>query len=132
MRRIKSVGITVPCVVGPYTGVSMTLTLLDNHVRFNPATDNYQCDAYNETNANRFVNDQGGISTISIHKTSRLKSFKMFKVRKALPLARLSLMKSKDRLWLALSGWLSTWGTLFDSLFFGFTRKFRRNSQYTR
>ncbi|WP_406466397.1 neuraminidase-like domain-containing protein [Streptomyces sp. NBC_01594] len=32
-RRIKSVGVSVPCVVGPYTGVTGTLTLLNNRVR---------------------------------------------------------------------------------------------------
>jgi hypothetical protein len=35
MRRIKSVGLTIPCVAGPYTGVSCTLTLLKNQVRIN-------------------------------------------------------------------------------------------------
>jgi peptidoglycan hydrolase-like protein with peptidoglycan-binding domain len=30
MRRAKSVSVTVPCVVGPYTSVSMTVTLMDN------------------------------------------------------------------------------------------------------
>jgi hypothetical protein len=33
MRRLKHVAVTVPCVVGPYGGVSMTLTLLDNQIR---------------------------------------------------------------------------------------------------
>jgi Tc toxin complex TcA C-terminal TcB-binding domain/Neuraminidase-like domain/Salmonella virulence plasmid 28.1kDa A protein len=32
-RRIKSVAVSVPCVVGPYTGVSGTLTLLSSKVR---------------------------------------------------------------------------------------------------
>jgi hypothetical protein len=32
-RRIKSVGVSVPCVVGPYTGVNGTLTLLASSVR---------------------------------------------------------------------------------------------------
>jgi hypothetical protein len=30
MRRAKSLSVTVPCVVGPYTNVSMTVTLMDN------------------------------------------------------------------------------------------------------
>jgi hypothetical protein len=34
-RRIKSVSITIPCVVGPYTSVSAKLTLLKNRVRKN-------------------------------------------------------------------------------------------------
>lgn len=33
MRRIKSVGLTIPCVAGPYTTVSCTLTLNKNSVR---------------------------------------------------------------------------------------------------
>ncbi len=34
-RRIKSVSITIPCIVGPYTSVSAKLTLLKNRVRKN-------------------------------------------------------------------------------------------------
>ena len=33
LRRIKSVGLTIPCVVGPYTSVNCTLTLLSNRAR---------------------------------------------------------------------------------------------------
>jgi hypothetical protein len=33
MRRIKSVGVTIPCVTGPFTGVNCTLTLLKSSVR---------------------------------------------------------------------------------------------------
>ena len=32
-RRIKSVSLSVPCVVGPYTGLNATLTLLSNRIR---------------------------------------------------------------------------------------------------
>ncbi len=32
-RRIKSVSMTIPCVAGPYTSVSCTLTLMENAVR---------------------------------------------------------------------------------------------------
>jgi hypothetical protein len=34
LRRLKSVCLTIPCVTGPYTGVSCTLTLLRSSVRF--------------------------------------------------------------------------------------------------
>jgi hypothetical protein len=62
MRRIKSVGITVPCVTGPYTGVSMTLTLLDNHVRTrHDISPRY---ARSPGEDLRFFDDQGGISAI--------------------------------------------------------------------
>jgi Tc toxin complex TcA C-terminal TcB-binding domain len=33
MRRIKSVSLTIPCVVGPYTSINCTLTLLSNKTR---------------------------------------------------------------------------------------------------
>ncbi|HKU72381.1 MAG TPA: neuraminidase-like domain-containing protein, partial [Pyrinomonadaceae bacterium] len=33
MRRMKSVGITVPCVAGPYTGINCTLTLMGSSIR---------------------------------------------------------------------------------------------------
>jgi hypothetical protein len=36
-RRIKSVSITLPCVVGPYTTISCTLRLLKNSLRINTA-----------------------------------------------------------------------------------------------
>lgn len=36
MRRLKSVALTVPCVVGPYTGVNCTLTLLRSEIRKSP------------------------------------------------------------------------------------------------
>ena len=37
-RRIKSVSLTLPCVVGPYTSVSCTLRLLKNTIRMNTAS----------------------------------------------------------------------------------------------
>jgi hypothetical protein len=33
MRRVKSVSLTIPCVVGPYTSINCTLTLLSNKTR---------------------------------------------------------------------------------------------------
>ena len=36
MRRIKSVSLTIPCVVGPYTSINCTLTLLSNKTRIVP------------------------------------------------------------------------------------------------
>lgn len=38
MRRLKSVALTVPCVVGPYVSVNCTLTLVKHSVRLDPAT----------------------------------------------------------------------------------------------
>ncbi|MGC1121819.1 MAG: neuraminidase-like domain-containing protein [Candidatus Methanofastidiosia archaeon] len=39
MRRIKSVSLTIPCVAGPYTNVSCTLTLLSNSISQAPSAD---------------------------------------------------------------------------------------------
>ncbi len=39
-RRIKSVSLTLPCVVGPYTTISCTLRLLKNSIRINTANGN--------------------------------------------------------------------------------------------
>lgn len=36
MRRIRSVGITIPCVTGPYTSLSCTLTLTKSSLRTSP------------------------------------------------------------------------------------------------
>src|SRR4029079_10897445 len=36
MRRIKSVSLTIPCVVGPYNGVHCRLTLLSSATRIDP------------------------------------------------------------------------------------------------
>jgi len=44
-RRIKSVSISIPCVAGPYTSVSGTLTLLSNKLRNKPLTNDYKADS---------------------------------------------------------------------------------------
>jgi len=36
MRRLKAVGLTIPCVVGPYTNINAKLTLLRSTTRINP------------------------------------------------------------------------------------------------
>lgn len=40
-RRMKSVSLTLPCVVGPYTTVSCTLRLVKNSIRINTSGDSY-------------------------------------------------------------------------------------------
>jgi hypothetical protein len=63
MRRLKSVSLTVPCVVGPYTSVSCKLTLLANRFRRSTATTpQYAEDAGQDT---RFVYNTGGIQSIA-------------------------------------------------------------------
>jgi hypothetical protein len=63
-RRIKSVSITIPCVVGPYSSVNCTLTLLSNRTRVNSVV----TDAYSETpdgNDGRFVRDFAAMQSIA-------------------------------------------------------------------
>jgi hypothetical protein len=36
MRRIKSISITVPCVIGPYTGINSRVTLISSTTRISP------------------------------------------------------------------------------------------------
>jgi Tc toxin complex TcA C-terminal TcB-binding domain/Neuraminidase-like domain/Putative peptidoglycan binding domain/Salmonella virulence plasmid 28.1kDa A protein len=62
MRRLKSVAITVPCVVGPYGNVSLTATLLDNHVRTDPDPATPYSRAAGDDP--RFLDDAGGTSAI--------------------------------------------------------------------
>jgi hypothetical protein len=40
MRRIRSVGLTIPCVTGPYTSVNCTLTLLQSKIRMDNKASN--------------------------------------------------------------------------------------------
>ena len=70
MRRIKSVSLSIPCVVGPYTSVSCKLSLISNKYRKNATlkpgatTDK---DKYDETlgNDDRFVYNVGTIQSIA-------------------------------------------------------------------
>lgn len=53
LRRIKTVGMTIPCVTGPYTSVSCTLTLTKSSLRTSPLVgDGY---ARQGSEDNRFV-----------------------------------------------------------------------------
>ena len=70
MRRIKSVSLSIPSVVGPYTSVSCKLSLLSNKYRKKatpkPGATNDK-DKYNETvgNDDRFVYNIGSIQSIA-------------------------------------------------------------------
>jgi hypothetical protein len=62
LRRLKSVALTLPCVVGPYTTLSLTLTLLDNHVRIsNDIGGGYPRTGSGDT---RFTDYPGGVEEI--------------------------------------------------------------------
>jgi Tc toxin complex TcA C-terminal TcB-binding domain/Neuraminidase-like domain/Salmonella virulence plasmid 28.1kDa A protein len=62
MRRIKSVGITIPCVAGPYSGVNCTLTLQSSSIRHSNALldDKYG----RQTTDARFADSVGTVQTI--------------------------------------------------------------------
>ena len=68
MRRIKSVSISIPCVTGPYTGVTGKLSLLKNRIRKNTNSLNSTSPfvyAYDGINDTRFIQYNNGIQSIS-------------------------------------------------------------------
>ncbi|MBA2748697.1 MAG: hypothetical protein H0U45_08135 [Tatlockia sp.] len=62
-RRIKSVSVSVPCIIGPYTGVSGTLTLLNNRIRFQNITKDYP-EKFDEDD-DRFIRDYIPLQSIA-------------------------------------------------------------------
>jgi hypothetical protein len=64
MRRIKSASITMPCVVGPYTSVNCTLTLLSNKTRLTSQL-GAQYDEDTQGDDNRFVRNFAAIQAIA-------------------------------------------------------------------
>jgi hypothetical protein len=66
-RRLKSVAISLPCVVGSYTSVSAKLSLVSNRYRKNVNPDNAATTGYLEDPGNdeRFVYNVGAIQSIA-------------------------------------------------------------------
>jgi Tc toxin complex TcA C-terminal TcB-binding domain len=66
-RRVKSVSISLPCVVGPYTSVSAKLSLINNRYRKNTNPDNIATTGYLEDPGNdeRFIYNVGSIQSIA-------------------------------------------------------------------
>jgi len=66
MRRIKTVGVTVPCVVGPYTNVNCTLTLTKNTVRIKSDLAGNEGNYTRDVNSAdpRFLDNVGAIQSI--------------------------------------------------------------------
>ncbi|MBI3398309.1 MAG: hypothetical protein HY026_03630 [Deltaproteobacteria bacterium] len=66
-RRVKSVSISLPCVVGPYTSVSAKLSLVNNRYRKNTNPDNIATTGYLEYPGNdeRFIYNVGAIQSIA-------------------------------------------------------------------
>ena len=63
LRRIKSASLTIPCVVGPYTGVGAKLTLLENRIRRRTSgSDRYAYDGLDDA---RFAHDLVGVQSIA-------------------------------------------------------------------
>jgi peptidoglycan hydrolase-like protein with peptidoglycan-binding domain len=62
LRRIKSVSLSLPCVVGPYTSVSAQLTLLGNRIRRDTQVQAQY--AWHGIEDPRFAHDVGGIQSI--------------------------------------------------------------------
>jgi hypothetical protein len=62
MRRIKSIALSIPCVAGPYTSVSCTLSLLKSSLRKSPiAADDYKRQGSED---DRFVDYIGAVQSI--------------------------------------------------------------------
>ena len=64
MRRHKSVSLSIPCVAGPYTSVSCTLTLLSNKYR-NTVSLNGLPYAEQQQNETRFTYNAGAVESIA-------------------------------------------------------------------
>jgi len=63
-RRIKSVSISIPCIVGPYTSINCTLSLVKSTIRIsNLAGTDYERDQTNDDV--RFIDQAGAIQSIA-------------------------------------------------------------------
>lgn len=63
-RRIKAVTVSIPCVTGPYSGVTGKLSLLGNRIRSSqyPGSGTYEYDGINDS---RFIHNITGIQSIA-------------------------------------------------------------------
>lgn len=64
-RRIKSVSLTIPAVVGPYATVNATLTLLSNQIRVKSTLKNQKYERDLENGDDRFLDDFAPIQQIA-------------------------------------------------------------------
>src|SRR5262249_20692192 len=66
MRRIKSVSVTLPCVVGNYTSIARTLRLMSSRIRYKPDDpENYK---YAGPDDPRFIVNQSPTRAIALSK----------------------------------------------------------------
>jgi hypothetical protein len=61
-RRIKNVSISIPCVVGPYTNINCTLSLLKSTIRVDATGNQY---APTDENDTRFRTQMGAITSVA-------------------------------------------------------------------
>jgi hypothetical protein len=68
LRRLKSVSVTMPCIVGPYTSVNCTLTLLSHKFRVNASRPNTYPEASDpgSTSDDRFSTTNIPITSIAV------------------------------------------------------------------
>jgi hypothetical protein len=64
MRRIKSVAVSVPCVVGPYTSINCTLSLQRSRLRVSPLLRDGKYEPDQSGDDNRFVDYFGAAEAI--------------------------------------------------------------------
>lgn len=64
-RRIKTVGLSIPCVVGPYTTIACTLTLTSNHLRKDARVINGKYERDTENDDPRFRDEIAAIQSIA-------------------------------------------------------------------
>jgi hypothetical protein len=65
MRRIKSVALSVPCIVGPYTGINCTMRLIENKFRVNAFLNNSYTEKTDETD-DRFSTFNIPVTSIAV------------------------------------------------------------------
>jgi hypothetical protein len=64
MRRIKSVGVTIPCITGPYTSVNCTLTLVRSTIRHSSSLSNGEYGRHLDNDDPRFWDSLGAVQSI--------------------------------------------------------------------
>lgn len=64
LRRIKNVGISVPCIVGPYTSINCTLSLQSSSIRVSPLLKDDKYARDRESDDTRFIDYFGAADTI--------------------------------------------------------------------
>lgn len=64
MRRIKAVGLTIPCEVGPYTGINCTLTLVRHCTRYNSSPSTYTPADFAKPDPSQFIYNLAALESV--------------------------------------------------------------------